>query len=525
MKPPNSKFSSFLMDQSVNQQRHNYHGVPMMSPSVLILYGSETGTAEEVAFRLHTMMGLCPSPIADADTTANRSLTICSMDDYEVTRLPAEQAIVFVVSTTGDGDVPGSMKLFWSFLLRRGLPLDSLQNISIAVFGLGDSSYEKFNAAARRLSKRLQQLGARELLPIGLGDDQDRYGYFTALDEWSAQLMRVLYPAVPSHLSMTRAANQLPTARYSVEVLQETDCASPAGDSNTRMSVTHLASVLIPPSDAKVHRSSINAENDMVIQTDTQPSSGRLLPIVASVKENRRMTHENWDQDVRHIVLSLPTVNAPTSSSRVASDSDDSLHVAGDVATVYPRNDPALVQRMLALFVGANDTIPEPASGATSLRTDSLLRIRMLAGSIKRKSRLADVPRCTASELFSMLLDIGGIPQRAFFEGLAMHSTHADEKEKLREIASAEGTDLYYDYCIKEKRNYVEVLEDFKSARPALAHLLDLLPVMQPRHYSISNSGRVDMSEVCYGVRSVVVGYCMVWFVVLVRGISIGLYW
>lgn len=38
-----------------------------------------------------------------------------------------------------------------------------------SVFGLGDSSYEKFNAVARRLNTRLKQLGAVELNPIGLG--------------------------------------------------------------------------------------------------------------------------------------------------------------------------------------------------------------------------------------------------------------------------------------------------------------------------------------------------------------------
>jgi sulfite reductase alpha subunit-like flavoprotein len=88
------------------------------------------------------------------------------------------------------------------------------------------------------------------------------------------------------------------------------------------------------------------------------------------------------------------------------------------------------------------------------------------------------------------------MPQRSFFEGLAAHATNDDEKEKLLEIASAAGTDLYYDYCIKEKRNYVEVMEDFKSARPPLDRLLELLPLIQPRHYSIANSGRVCPGEI-----------------------------
>ena len=40
---------------------------------------------------------------------------------------------------------------FTRFLLRRNLPRGVLKPVKFAVFGLGDSSYPKFNAVARRL--------------------------------------------------------------------------------------------------------------------------------------------------------------------------------------------------------------------------------------------------------------------------------------------------------------------------------------------------------------------------------------
>ena len=73
-------------------------------------------------------------------------------------------------------------------MLRRDLPGDSLKKLKFAVFGLGDSSYTKFNAVARRLHARLNQLGATELLPRGLGDDQSENGYLTDLDPWLVSL-------------------------------------------------------------------------------------------------------------------------------------------------------------------------------------------------------------------------------------------------------------------------------------------------------------------------------------------------
>jgi hypothetical protein len=83
---------------------------------------------------------------------------------------------IFVISTTGDGELPDHAKPWWRFLLRRDLPGDALASIGFAVFGLGDSSYVRFNAAARKVAARLEQLGATPLCERGLGDEQAEPG-------------------------------------------------------------------------------------------------------------------------------------------------------------------------------------------------------------------------------------------------------------------------------------------------------------------------------------------------------------
>ena len=109
----------------------------------LILYGSETGNAEEVAFKLHQQF-----------SSHGHRFLIKSIDEYDVSLLPSEKLIVWIVATAGEGEVPLSMKKFWKFLLRKSLSTASLQGVSSAVFGLGDSSYEKFNSAARCLIRK-----------------------------------------------------------------------------------------------------------------------------------------------------------------------------------------------------------------------------------------------------------------------------------------------------------------------------------------------------------------------------------
>ena len=56
-----------------------------------------------------------------------------------VAALPNEAAVVWVASTTGQGEHPSNMRHLWRFLLRKSLPPDSLSSLSAAVFGLGDS--------------------------------------------------------------------------------------------------------------------------------------------------------------------------------------------------------------------------------------------------------------------------------------------------------------------------------------------------------------------------------------------------
>ena len=78
---------------------------------LLILFGSQTGTAEEVADRL-----------AAESLRWHFVPRVVPMEEYDVARLPAEPFVVCVASTTGEGEVPDGMRPLWSFLLRRDLP-------------------------------------------------------------------------------------------------------------------------------------------------------------------------------------------------------------------------------------------------------------------------------------------------------------------------------------------------------------------------------------------------------------------
>lgn len=117
-------------------------------------------------------------------------VNLLSISEFNFIDTIRESSInIFIVSTTGYGEIPTSMRPFWKFILNKSFEEDFLENMNYTIFGLGDSSYEKFNLTSKMLDKRLEQLGAMKFFPIGLGDDQHDFGWEGEFDPWLSKLI------------------------------------------------------------------------------------------------------------------------------------------------------------------------------------------------------------------------------------------------------------------------------------------------------------------------------------------------
>ncbi|MGL1133879.1 flavodoxin domain-containing protein, partial [Vibrio parahaemolyticus] len=81
------------------------------------------------------------------------------MADYKVRQLVHEEDLLIVVSTYGEGDPPQPAAGFFEFVEGRKAP--KLPGLRFAVLALGDSTYEHYCQAGKRLDRRLEELGAR----------------------------------------------------------------------------------------------------------------------------------------------------------------------------------------------------------------------------------------------------------------------------------------------------------------------------------------------------------------------------
>ncbi|KAG9354602.1 hypothetical protein JZ751_001315 [Albula glossodonta] len=388
----------------------------MPSPSLLVLYGSQTGTAQDTAERIGRQ-------------AKRRWLKVMveALDSYNVVNLITESLVVFVCATTGQGDPPDNMKKFWRFLFRKSLPAGSLCRLDCAVLGLGDSSYPKFNFVAKKLHKRLLQLGATALLPVGLADDQHDLGPDGVIDPWLKTFWErvvALYP--PSEGLNPLSEDDLLPPRYVVHFLDDVT-ENPA-----------------PQSEA--------------METEWPKSTSQAHPFMARMVSNQRVTSASHFQDVRLIEFDI-----------MGSDIEFS---AGDVVMMRPRNCSEDVEQFCKL-----------------LRLDPSRQFTL--GPAEGETVPARLPQpCTLGYLVESFLDIASVPRRSFFELLACFATNDLEKEKLREFSSAKGQEDLYSYCNRPRRTALEVLADFPhtTAELTVDYLLDLFPEIQPRSFSIASS-------------------------------------
>lgn len=118
--------------------------------ALTILYGSQTGNAKAVATQLK-------------EQAQSRGLAakLVSMADYKPTALKKEKFISIVVSTYGEGEPPEDAEALHEFLTTKKAP--KLDDVKIAVLGLGDSSYEFFCQTAKDFEERLVKLGAQSI--------------------------------------------------------------------------------------------------------------------------------------------------------------------------------------------------------------------------------------------------------------------------------------------------------------------------------------------------------------------------
>ena len=123
---------------------------------LLILYGSETGTAEnyarQTARRLH-----------------QHRPRIMPLDEYDMAELSQEDLLLVVTSTFRDGNMPDNAQKFYTRIQAQ--PPAVFTKLNFSVMALGSTVYPHFCAAGVSLDRELARIGGNRAITLHKGDE------------------------------------------------------------------------------------------------------------------------------------------------------------------------------------------------------------------------------------------------------------------------------------------------------------------------------------------------------------------
>ncbi|XP_062106304.1 NADPH-dependent diflavin oxidoreductase 1 isoform X3 [Humulus lupulus] len=175
--------------------------------------------------------------------------------------------------------------------------------------------------------------------------------------------------------------------------------------------------------------------------------------------KNQPLTKEGCGRDVRHFEFEFV-------ASVIEYDVGDSLEV-------LPGQDPA----SLEAFIQRCNLDPEALITVFPVDMETYNDAYATMVPIKLKS------------FVELTMDVASAsPRRYFFEVMSNFATASHEKERLQYFASPEGRDDLYQYNQRERRTVLEVLRDFPSVNMPFEWLVQLVPPLKTRAFSISSS-------------------------------------
>ncbi|KAI9500307.1 hypothetical protein BX070DRAFT_217158 [Coemansia spiralis] len=460
-----------------------------VDPQVAFLYASQTGNAESISYNLYE----------DAVKRGyNASWHV--LDDHQKFDFNSLRTAIFVVSTTGDGDPPDNSTKFWRALRKstRSNP-SAYSHLRYAILGLGDTNYSNFCNTAMRLDRQLTDSGATSFYAKGLADDGT--GLEEVVEPWIDGLWPALAKIAHCNSGSTVAENEgsdkldvIPSNENS----EATDNADSAAAAIEKLAVSDKAAPT-SISELPTHTSQPLVLDFSPLATLKAISGAPRVPAPVCTISHLDNTAETTFRQDKSLAPFLATIKASKQITTTESlkrtllvdfDISDSTadHVrnswqAGDAFNIFAPND---IHMVSALFGRLDVSAVDGQRPILLSKKDEKIELPA------HLQRFSTTP-ASMHDMFVWAIDVTSAPRKQLLRVLADHCSESAERDRLLYLSSRQGTKTFEELR-RQSPTLVDTLHAFPSCKPPVERLIELLPPLVPRSYSICNAPQSNPS-------------------------------